>query len=253
MQVVSIAHVKSAKAQYAEPRSGADWEWHFIASDGQWFGIRVQAKRGKLSGTAWGYKAIGSPRSGKATYQIDDLIADAGNVYWPAYAFYDSRFQDKSKKLAVCDQCPRLHSWFAGMTCADANDVNRLRHAGTLDRDTVRTISAPIPCLFDCASAGGSASSLAHRARAFAVELSRRNRADGTHRRDPPPVQAGGLPSHVLAILERAATSAEAPVVFVDRGESAAETEDSPFTRLAGIVIIKERKELVLSHPRDGV
>jgi hypothetical protein len=244
MQVVSIAHVKSLNAPYPEPTTGADWEWHFGGTGGQWFSVRVQAKRAKRIGKEWGYKAIGSPRSGKTTFQIDDLIRDAGNRYWPAYALYDSRFQDKAPKLGVCARCPRLHPYFGGMTYADVHALNILRHAKKLDRDTVRTISAPMPCLFDCVGGVQAGMNLPKRVRAFVVGLSQRSARKGTAGREPPPVQVEPPPRYVLDIVDRAAETPDAPVLLegVD--------EDDPRARLGGIVIIKERVEIPLNNPK---
>lgn len=244
MQVVSIAHVKNPNAQYPEPITGADWEWHFGGTGGQWFSVRVQAKKARRAGKVWGYNAIASLRSGKKTFQIDDLIRDAGNRYWPAYAFYDSRFRDKVPKLSVCAQCPRLHPYFGGMTYADAHAVNVLRHAKTLDRDTVLAISAPIPCLFDCAGTAQVSTTLPHRVRAFAVGLAQRSVREGTAGREPPAVQTEPPPRYVLDIVNRAGETPDAPVVL--EGVS----DESPLSRLGGIVLIRERAEIPLYTPK---
>ncbi|SKA24721.1 hypothetical protein SAMN02745126_04434 [Enhydrobacter aerosaccus] len=244
MQLVSIAHVKNSKAQYPEPTTGSDWEWHFGGTGGQWFSMRVQAKKAKRTGKQWGYAAIGWPRSGKTTFQIDDLIRDAGNRYWPAYAFYDSRFRDKTPPLGVCAQCPRLHPYFGGMTYADAHVIQGLRQAKTLDRDTVLTVSAPMPCLFDCVGRAQANMNLPQRVRAFAAGVSQRSAREGTAGREPPPVLTDPPPQYVLNIVNRAEETPDAPVVL--EGLS----EEDPISRLRGIVIIRERVEIPLNNPK---
>jgi hypothetical protein len=103
LKVVSIAHVKKGRQQWRlEPKTGADWEWHFGSpAKSQWFSVLAQAKKARETNGVWGYHDVGvvpkkKNKSGKrvpATPQIDKLLNTAQQRHcWPVYAFYDAHF-----------------------------------------------------------------------------------------------------------------------------------------------------------------
>jgi hypothetical protein len=58
IQVISIAHVKTGSKAISEPKTGADWEWHFGTPDNnRWFSLRVQAKKAREE-SGWGFTTL---------------------------------------------------------------------------------------------------------------------------------------------------------------------------------------------------
>lgn len=253
LRVISIAHDKSRSGQYAEPKSGADWEWLFGDRGKKWFKVRVQAKRAKSPPGAWGYHSIGMIRSNNKSYQIDDLINDAGKHYWPVYAFYDSQFLSGGT-LGFCKTCPRTDDVFRGVTYADARSVQALKAINDLGRDSVRTISAPMPCLIDCRQLVKADRSLPARVQAFAMRLAQdsasalRGRGLDGHDATVPELSAA-LPPYVMEILERARDGGSGPLIlsFSEMAEryrlDIGEDGEHALSRLGGIVAINDHGE----------
>ncbi len=245
LRVISIAHDKSRGSQYAEPKSGADWEWLFGSREKKWFKLRVQAKCAKSPPGAWGYNAIGKLRSNGKSYQIDDLIRDAGRDYWPIYAFYDSRFLTGGT-LGYCKACPRTDRVFRGVTYADARSIRKLKAANALDLDSVRRVAAPMPCLVDCRTFVG--------VRSFALRLVQdseiRLRESGLGDSDSiVPELSPNVPSYVREIVERAFVGGAGPLILNSQelaarhGLSVDDDGENSISRLGGIVVISDGGE----------
>jgi hypothetical protein len=251
LRVISIAHDKSRGSQYAEPKSGADWEWLFGHQGKKWFKVRVQAKRAKSPPGAWGYHSIGQLRSNQRTYQIDDLISDAGKDYWPIYALYDNQFLSGGV-LGSCKACPRTGDVFRGVSYADARSVRALKAINDLGRDAMRKVSAPMPCLVDCPQLVKADRSLPARVQAFAARLAQdsasalRERGLDGHSSTVPELVAD-LPPHVAEILNRIDGGGGPGPLLLDfwemterYGLEVDEEEENAFSRLGGIVVIND-------------
>jgi hypothetical protein len=150
IQVISVAHVKTGSKAISEPKTGADWEWHFgTPGNNRWFSLRVQAKKAREA-SGWGFHDIETKRTRRNQRQIDVLIKDASTRYWPIYVLYDGRFLTQSTPLASCHQCPRNPGGFGAVTFADAKSMRELVRRKNMGCSVVRQISRSLPCLIDC-------------------------------------------------------------------------------------------------------
>lgn len=256
IQVISIAHVKTGSKAISEPKTGADWEWHFGTPDNnRWFSLRVQAKKARAE-SRWGFHDIERKRTRRNQRQIDVLIKDAGTRYWPIYVLYDGRFFTQSTPLASCHQCPRNPGGFGAVTFADAKSMRELVRRKNMGCSVVRQISRPLPCLIDCPFNQHLGSDLPEKVRYSMIGLWRhvsiiRAELGAPHEaRDDFPGIFERLPDHVLRLREMLPEDGAGPIYQFNgewrlsrpepRSDRAVETQgDDPEDRLAGLVVVQ--------------
>lgn len=181
--------------------NGADWEW-WIGRDGNWIGMRVQAKRISLPDEA--YKSIFYQAKDATKMQIEYLIElsqKARPQLIPIYTLYTHSNNLKALQAQAqhCDVTiqPPPHQY--GCLVAHAQDV---KVEGSINLTKIAPLAFPWHCLVcHCASETSGSSGPAD----YIANLFRRSQAtDGVERDDRPrpfvPNPVRELPQHILLL-----------------------------------------------------
>ncbi len=196
-----------------EAKTGCDWEWWF-GSDGQWFGMRVQAK--KLDARALEYKHLDHRIGSSSVLQVDQLVEEAvARELFPMYTFYNYWKPDEGPERWPCQTFERRNELW-GISVAAAQVVQQLVASGNKSLAGVAMHALPISCLACCRG----------HARTIRPTLAQRAYGVAKHLRRPDSVPS--LVNQLPAYVELSAMG------------HAAEIPGGPLNR-DGILIVRER------------
>lgn len=169
-----------------EALNGADWEIWLTGPSAAWFGLRIQAKKIKVSALNYPHlhptPGVGLPTQAQ---KLTSAAALVGAV--PIYALYNSWPSTPSAPIWNCGTyVPDKRLW--GISAVAASTIASLAPTNSLA--SVSPYMIPFQCFFCCAAYGGS--DLPTRVHAFT-----RSRIEGEAQLLEAP------PGHVLRLLER--------------------------------------------------